>query len=414
VHCCVAGENSSAVPPVSALTAEITLTIPSKVGSLVNTSPQISENNVGELWEEVESDEESDSNTEENEEYYHRKTVVETSTLVPSPINTPMPPRSDSASSILEQLFQACSMPNDSGISLLKSYLEERSKRCEIEIDSFRDKRKNNCTLLHLAARFNDVECMSYLVHNHMAHVESKDWSQSTPLHYAVANNSREAVVFLLSCRVNANAKDSFHAFPLEIAMKNNNLEIMRDLLLWKADIHLKGNRGDTVLHQACRRGYLKRVKFLIEECNASPLRLNDDNENVLFTALSYPSIVQYLCGKAGSFQQLCKMVSSTNVFGKTIFHVSAERGSLEGLLVIVQSLKNLCDDREELIQFLVNRLNEYEPNKGYNALLLAVYFGHSRMVKYLALSNEVNVNLRANRRYCSPFSYSTKCSRNL
>jgi ankyrin repeat protein len=90
-------------------------------------------------------------------------------------------------------------------------------------------------------------------------------------------------------------------------------------------------------------------------------------------------------------------MVSSTNVFGKTIFHVSAERGSLEGLLVIVQSLKNICDDREELIQFLVNRLNEYEPNKGYSALLLAVHFGHSRMVKYLALSNEVNVNLRVN-----------------
>lgn len=282
-------------------------------------------------------------------------------------------------------------------------------------------------TLMHAAARANNYQCMQIL-YNYGADLNALDSIRATPLHYACANNSKEAVCFLLLNKADPNVQDLYQTYPLLIAMRNNCLEVIKMLTLCRADIHLKGVKGDTCLHVAAREGYLKRVKFLVEECSASVSRLNREHENVLFSAISNYSIVFYICdhvGKYGSFQILCKLVRVMSRLGKTVFHEAVAGGYLKSLLVIIQALikfgtrvnnsstttNDEFSESQDIVspidngfdqknlkavqEFIAQRLNEFDLETGLAPIHTAVIKGHSKIVKYLSLCSEVNIDIK-------------------
>jgi len=389
-------------------------------------------NEMGEekLWDEVITDEDELSTStgvfmEDTENYCGTNTdELFDSRTTSMYCFTPQSPQSDAErtntnrqqTSVIEQMATCCMMPNDSGYGMLRMLIEQHVGDT-VSINSVRDKTRNNCTLLHLAAKHDNIECMSFLINNQEADVNVDDWCGSSPLHYSVSGNARDATILLLSSKANLNKKDHYGSSPLQIALYNNNLDIMRDLILWGADVHLRGKRGDTVLHQACKGGFLKRVKFLIESCNASILRMNTNNEHALFSALAYPSVLQYLCDHIETSQQFVKLISSTNTYGKTVFHVAAERGYLEGLLVLIREVKKWADEGEQdlIEQILVQRLNEYENEKGLTPLHLAVSHGREEVTKFLAMSLQVDVNKKCRARGESPIQLAIrKCNKSI
>lgn len=307
-----------------------------------------------------------------------------------------------SSTSTVQQLFALCLMANDRGITKLRHLLNDSVY--SDSIDTLRDKTRNNCTLLHLAAKRNNVEIMSYLIFNCGANVNASDWCDSRPLHYAVTANAREATILLLSNGAQSNIRDQYDSSPLQIALLNNNIDLANDLIAWGANINMRCKRGDTILHQACKQGYLRRVRYLIEDCNASTTILNANNEHILFSAMAYPSVLQYLCERVQSCHKFLNLVSHANAYGKTVFHIAAERGHLEGLLVIVQHLKLWWHEEQALIeQFICQRLNEYDRDKGCTPLHLSVLFGREDMTKFLCMSAQVDVNRKCLSRGCTP-----------
>jgi ankyrin repeat protein len=290
---------------------------------------------------------------------------------------------------IQETLFNLCKLPLDGGCTALSELLPTIDV---LHIDQIRNT-TTNCTLFHCAARHNNVQCMKIL-YDTGANINAIDSIEATPLHYACASGSNDAVVFLLSHQANVNAKDQYQAFPLLVAMRNNYPNIMKLLIMNNADVHLKC-KGDTCLHIAAKNGFLSRAKLLVSE-GASITRLNSNNEHVLYASLSNRSITQYICDTL-SFSVLCKLVSVTNCFGKTVIHEACEFGYLESLLVILQSItqKSLVEDFDmnSLDEFMEQRLNEFDVNKGYTPLHLAVINGHTKIVKFLAMCSQVDIN---------------------
>jgi ankyrin repeat protein len=295
--------------------------------------------------------------------------------------------------STVEKLFYACSAEKDIGLSTLKKLMDPT----KFNPNTYRDKKKNRCTLLHVAARSNNTECMQYLI-SLGSDINCRDAVLATPLHYACGNNAIDSVVMLLSHGADVNAKDHYETFPMLIAVKNNYMELMRVLVDFKADVHMKTKKGETCLHVACREGYLKRVQYLVTECNASVSRLNTNNEHMLFAALEHVSIMQFICDHVDTYTQLCRMVAVTNCSGQSVIHYACDKGYLEGLLVLIQSLKEkgiASVGVSQVESFLMKHMNEYDIMNGFAPLHIAVMRGHPTLVKYLALCAQVDINLK-------------------
>jgi ankyrin repeat protein len=290
-----------------------------------------------------------------------------------------------------EQLFQAVSMSDDIGYNTLSSLLPKAK-----DVNMIRDNHCANCTLMHMAARMNNVQCMQLLV-SHGADVNARDSIQATPLHYCCSKNSSlEAVLFLLNSGADVNAKDNYETFALLLAMKNYQLEIMKMLIMNKADLHLKASKGDTCLHIAARNGYLRRTKFLVEDCNASLSRLNRENEHVLFSALGNYSIVHYLCENINSYQKLTKLLTMPNAHGRTVLQEAVYNNHLESLLVIIQNLIKTGPaetDMKTVEQFIIQRLNDGDTKEGRTLIHIAVVQKCHRIAKFLSLCTEVDID---------------------
>jgi ankyrin repeat protein len=289
-------------------------------------------------------------------------------------------------------LFYLCNMENDAGYKLLKQTLKSMENiDC---IDNIREPDRK-ATLMHCAARMNNVECMQVLLENN-ASTRVEDAIDASPLHYACASGAKDAVIFLLVNNANICAKDRYESFPLSVSVRNGHLDIAKMLVMNGADIHQKEKRGNTCLHIAAKSGCLKRVKFLIEKCNASVFRTNSYGEHVLHVCLQYPAVVQYICDHMENFQALSKLLSRLNLKDKSVIHECCERGYLKSLLIILDSVIKKASNNisgSELKSFLAERLNEYETKRGLAPLHLAAIYGHYRIVDFLLAIKKVDVN---------------------
>jgi len=158
------------------------------------------------------------------------------------------------------------------------------------------DRRTDNCTLLHLLAQNNKHRCME-VISSHFPNIDLTDSIQSTPLLYAVANHCHEAAAFLLSRGANINQKDVYNKFPLLIALKARDYKMAELLASSRGlEVHLRGTKGNTVLHSVAENGDFIGVQFLVLNLSASPHRRNTEEETALFHALPYPEICNFFC----------------------------------------------------------------------------------------------------------------------
>jgi len=289
----------------------------------------------------------------------------------------------------------ACKQCSDDMISfqLLTKLINEYPN---LNLQKIYDEEEEKCSLLHILAKNNKLKCLELLILGHgtesgpkFTNVDLLDSIGSTPFLYAVGHNCEEAVAFLLSTgKVNVNAKDDYNKYPLLLALKNKNYRIAEMLVNSRAlDVNLRGTKGKTVLYSMVEDGDLEAVKFLIERCNASPLRRNNDEETILDEALSHYKVAWYL-GKILRDKKLIKILCSTNIQGQNIMHKVASDGFFESLLAILCSLP-AEEMNPELVKTLLNSIDK----NGNSPLMLAVKNRRKDFIRFLCECQEVNLN---------------------
>jgi ankyrin repeat protein len=280
-----------------------------------------------------------------------------------------------------EQALYACKNGTDTdSLELLKELVGKYES--SIRLYSIVDKASQNCSLMHTCAKLNKVACIDFLLNNKVP-IEGQDDLRATPLIYAVAHNSADATAYLLSKGCNVNAKDVYNKFSLLLALKNKNYEIVR--MLSSCDVHLKGTKGNTVLHTMAQDGDLKAVQYLIEQMKASPFRRNTEEEHVLFHCLHHPHVTEYLCKQSTTI--LPKLLLHENSFSRTILGEAIISGNIHGLVIVLKSVRHSLSPAQ-----IKTLLNHHDKN-GDTPLILAVKNSINDMVQFLCRCEEVEIN---------------------
>ena len=81
---------------------------------------------------------------------------------------------------------------------------------------------------------------------------------------------------------------------------------------------------GDTVLHNAAKKGLLEVLKFMINHSKCNPMATNKWGETILYCAMKYTEVVQYL------IECNCDPMTVINDDGDTVLHYAAKKGLLD------------------------------------------------------------------------------------
>ncbi len=131
-------------------------------------------------------------------------------------------------------------------------------KRIEDSLSS----RPTSCTLIHLAAEYNDLRLLSYLVGNQMP-IDFRDDLDETPFFYAARGNAIGAMKLLKDWGANINAKARFDETPMHIATIANAIGAMELLKHWGTDINAKNRFDETPFHYAAEGNAIEAMKLL-------------------------------------------------------------------------------------------------------------------------------------------------------
>ena len=174
---------------------------------------------------------------------------------------------------------------------------------------------KNGDTPLHLACNCSHIPIVQYLLSNDKVNPLAKNINDETPifkerylygtedslplLHLAACIGSIDIVKdLIIKYKCDINSKDSSGHTPLDYAVINNHLEVVRYFINEQHyDPMTRDNDGDTPLHFACKYDSLLIVQYFISEVCCDPSCENRNGDTLLHYACKYnhPQIAQFL-----------------------------------------------------------------------------------------------------------------------
>ncbi|RYP73230.1 hypothetical protein DL769_004250 [Monosporascus sp. CRB-8-3] len=137
--------------------------------------------------------------------------------------------------------------------------------------------RNDQSTPLHFAAERDHVNIARLLL-EHGADPNAVRSDQSTPLHLAVEKGDVEFISLLLDKKATLNVLNRSHQTPLRLAAANGEHDITGFLLERDGiDVNTPDTRGETVLHDACAKGWEDIVEQLLRK--EAAVDVQDDKE---------------------------------------------------------------------------------------------------------------------------------------
>lgn len=166
-----------------------------------------------------------------------------------------------------KKLSALCNAARYCDISMVKSLLEQSSPETVENIDEIRDCWEK--TMLHHAAKGDNIEVVKYLVEEKRANVNAVDRNRMSVLHDSV--KSMKVMRYLIEERradINTINKDGMSI--LHNAVANGSMEAIRYLIEEKKiDVNVRSKRRSTPLHlaiSAVNEDCVERVQYLIEK----------------------------------------------------------------------------------------------------------------------------------------------------
>ncbi len=122
---------------------------------------------------------------------------------------------------------------------------------------------KNGDTALHVAARKNDADLVTFLI-TKGADTNLKNYNSDTPLHVAIKNDSFEAARILstVSGDIFSRNKDGISALALAI----NKNDVYYDIMITTKNGELRDTDGETIVHYFVKTKNLKAINYCIKK----------------------------------------------------------------------------------------------------------------------------------------------------
>ena len=238
-------------------------------------------------------------------------------------------------------------------------------------------------TPLHVAARYNHLELVRYLVAEEKVDPMCQTDNGDTPLHKACySDNNMDVVIYLVNAMsqhlplkdvVRCQGKDG--KTPLHTAALYGQLKLVKyfisefncDPNIVSTGEHRRptGGGGRIALHATVQGGHLHVAKFLIEDHHCDPSHCDYDKVSPLHMAaqLGHLAVVQYL-----TLKQHCDPLC-TDVRNDTPLHYAANHGHLEVVRFMIETLRCPPDIRGYRNETSLDKARRY---------------GHHHVFKYL------------------------------
>ena len=152
---------------------------------------------------------------------------------------------------------------------------------------------------VHEAARRGDVVEVKRLLQGNPQLANAPGAQDATPLHFAVFNNRKEVVDFLLANGADPNRQLTSGWTPVHVAANNDKKDILQVLLAHGANVDPKGKDGETPLHLAAFKGYPGVVQVLL--AGGADVNGRDGGKDTALhraTAMGHKETVQVLLSK--------------------------------------------------------------------------------------------------------------------
>ena len=135
-------------------------------------------------------------------------------------------------------------------------------------------KTNNNFNMIHLAVMGNKVTSLYYFYKKYKIDISSNDSKNNTLLHLAAYFNSNKIFNYLLTVKkINVNSKNKDGFTSLHFAVVNQNISIIKKLLIKGAHSSIKNNSQETAFDLAKKNNNLEIQKILKEnKCKYSIL----------------------------------------------------------------------------------------------------------------------------------------------
>jgi ankyrin repeat protein len=143
------------------------------------------------------------------------------------------------------------------------------------------DRLLSHANMLHYACTHSSSDCTKLLLNagfkdhaNLINDVSEK--SGNTPLIAALITKKYPLAMFLLENRANPNICNRNGLYPVHIAAKHGNLELLDCLKCYGADFSIQNQKGNTPLHCA---NDINSIEFLVFQGHVDPFIRNSQNE---------------------------------------------------------------------------------------------------------------------------------------
>ncbi|EDV27836.1 uncharacterized protein TRIADDRAFT_53926 [Trichoplax adhaerens] len=198
------------------------------------------------------------------------------------------------------------------------------------------------------------------------------DESLFTPLHYAAIHNHADILAFLLSKGADIDAVGGcLSRTPLHMAVENNSLQSIRELISRDADMFITDEHNQHVVHIAAMQGNTETTKLILENLQQYSSTLINDVDDENMTALHHAAdrchygVCQLL------IEHGAKLAVVANE-GSTCLHLAAYRLDLGIMELLLRTAEN-----QGIKQFI-----NMGDSDGKTVLEIAVELNHFEMTQ--------------------------------
>ncbi len=187
-------------------------------------------------------------------------------------------------------------------------------------------------SMLHVAASWNRLASVRYLLGQKLAPVAPADANGRTPLHLAGAHGATEVLVYLLQQGAFCDEWDDMRCTPLHYAAADSALPAVQALLERGAAVDAATVAGDTPLHYAAAFADVPVLEALLAH-GALPRAANRLGDNPVHAA-AYEGNVRAL---AHLLRRSTRLARAANRVGHTPLHLAAARGHAAAVKLLLE-----------------------------------------------------------------------------